>query len=330
MSFWAGLGNNLGNSFGRALGGGLASVGLGSAFGQSDGARKREARRERNAMFQQNYDMMIQGNAHDLKNQQKMFDFRYNRMQQAGLTNVEIFGSPASGAGGGTTGSAAMLGNAGASQASSIRQAEVQSREAEKDRMAGIVQTAMQTQAQKDVAEIGAGATTDAATISADANERIAGIVNEMAQKNLDLNTREFEEYMLQKLQIEQNVSKAEVKKLLNEASFTPEFKREITKMTMGVSNSVNLMLQKRFGIDVTSESDMQRLTPQQMKNVLHVFMAADSNLYTEIAGILGAASGKDDFNLDPIGEITGQPPKKLGKPSRGSLPGHIPRRGYN
>ena len=323
MSFWGSVGSSIAPALGKALGGGAAAFGLGKLFGPSEGSQKRAARKERNFYANQSRELMTLGNEQDLANQKAMFDFRMSRARGAGLTNVEAFGSPASGAGGGTTGSGAMLGNMASTQEASMRQARVAQSENEKDRQAQIVQTAMQTESQQKVAETQAGGTVESATISAETNERIAIMVNK-------LNTRELEEVALKRVANETGVAAAQVKKLLNEARFTPEFKREITKMTMGVSNSVNMMLQKRFGVDVTSEADMQRLSDEQMKNVLHVFMAADSRLYTEIAGILGAASGEKDFNLDPIGEVTGEPPKILGQPSRGTLPSHIPRRGYH
>ena len=320
MSFWGSVGSAVAPALGKALGGGAAAFGLGSLFGPSKGSQKRAARKERNFYANQSRELMTLGNEQDLANQKAMFDFRMSRARGAGLTNVEAFGSPASGAGGGTTGSGAMLGNMASTQEASMRQARLAQSENEKDRQASIVQTAMQTQTQKDVAQIGAGATVESATISSEANERIAKMVNE-------LNTRELEEVALKRVANETGVAEAQVKKLLNEADFTPEFKRELTKMTMGVSNSVNLMLQKRFGVDVSSEADMQRLSDEEMKNVLHVFMAADSRLYTEIAGILGAASGDKDFNLDPIGSDTGAEVPNLGKPAP-AKPKYKPRQG--
>ena len=241
------------------------------------------------------------GNQLDIANQKEIFDYRISQGLEAGMTPFEMYSGPAAGAGGGTTGSGQTLGNAQSQAAVTNAQLKQQAKDKDKDRYTALAQTAMQTEAQKDVAEIGAGATTGAATITAETNERIAEVVN-------NLRERELEEVAIKRVANETGIAEAQIKKLLNEAKFTPEFKREITKMTMGVSNSVNLMLQKRFGVDVTSEKEMQKLSDKQMRNVLHVFMAADSNLYTEIAGLLGAASGEDEFNLDPIGVNLGNP----------------------
>ena len=296
---------------------------VGGLLGSRSQNRSNERIAERS--YQESREGLLLGNQLDIDSQKEMFDFRMGRMRQAGLTNVEMFGSPAAGAGGGTSGSGAVLGNAASQRATSQIAANSQMQAQMSQAMLGagtaLEQTKMQTDAQKEVAKIQAGATTGAATISAESNQKIANIVNDMAQKNLDLKTREFEEYMLEKLEVEQGVAKAQIKKLLNEAEFTPELKREITKMTMGVSNSVNLMLQKRFGIDVTSEEQMQKLSPQQMKNVLSVFMAADSNLYSEIAGLLGAAAGDDDFTLDPVMTDGNVLPEDSQVPNLGNVP---------
>ena len=241
------------------------------------------------------------GNQWDIANQKEMFDYRISQGLEAGMTPYEMYMGPAAGAGGGTTSSGQTLGNAGNQAALTNAQLKQQADQKDRDRYTALAQTAMQTSAQKDVANIQAGATTGAATITAETNERIAEVVN-------NLRERELEEVAIKRVANETGVAEAQVKKLLNEAKFTPEFKREITKMTMGVSNSVNLMLQKRFGVDVTSEKEMQKLSDKQMRNVLHVFMAADSNLYTEIAGLLGAASGEGEFNLDPIVPTLGNP----------------------
>lgn len=227
----------------------------------------------------------------------------YDRARARGITPTQYYGAGGAGvAGGSLSGGAQVLGNAETQTDASRRQAVAMlgNAAAERENQKEIAQ--IQADAQTTAAGISAGATEGAAIISAEANERIADLVNDIAQQDIDLRTRELEEVMIERIARENYVAEAEVKKLLNEASFTPEFKEKITKMTMGVSNSVNLMLQSRFGIDISSREEMQKLTTQEMKNVLSVFMAADSNLYSEIAGLLAAASGKDDFNLDPIG----------------------------
>lgn len=281
---------------------------LSSAFNFADsitGGPDRRARRRTKLGHQ--YD-----NRYSLQKEQSLYD----RAMARGLTPQEYYGSPAPGAPG-VSGGAQVLGNT--ANQNQIAMAQLFSEQAGKEADRQVLRRGQDTQ--KEIAQISAGATTGAAQISSDANERIATIVNELGKKQLELKSRELEEYLLQKLKNETELNVAMVEKTLNEAKFTPEFKKEITKMSMGVSNSVNLMLQKRFGVDVSDQAEMQSLSDSEMKNMLRVFMAADSNLYSEIAGLLGAASGEDEFTLDPIrgkkvvgnGKAPGGPQKGLG-----------------
>lgn len=280
----------------KVLGSGIAGSLFGGS-GQSSGSRRRQARRNQRAVLQQ----MRIGNRLDINAQKEVFDDRIDRGLQLGLTPVELFGGSAAGPGGGTTGSGATLGN-------SMSQQQQQAAElAQQDRLqmqtlgaqitADLQKTKMQTDAQKDVAQIQAGEQRH----QTDTQAKTAAVVNQIRQGELDLSTRQFEENTLQLLAMQQEKQPHEVKKLINEAATSlPEWQRSQKLLQMGVSNSVNTMLQKRFGIDITDESQMKNLSTEKFRNILSVFMAADSNLYTELAGFF-AAQGEDQFGLDPV-----------------------------
>ena len=88
---WLGFGpdgqtSTLGNMFGKAVDYGMTKRGTDQAQAHARGK-------------------LILGNRLDLANQQKMFDYRIRKGQEAGMTPYEMYMGPAAGAGGGTTGS---------------------------------------------------------------------------------------------------------------------------------------------------------------------------------------------------------------------------------
>lgn len=285
-------------AFFESAGGAAAISAVGGLLGrQSGGSRRRQARRNQQAILQQ----MRVGNQLDLDNQKSMFNYRMQQGTEMGLTPVELFGSPASGAGGGTTGSGATLGNNASQQ--QMQNNQLQQQQALQDQQiaantfTALAQTKMQTDAQKDVAETQAGATTGAADIHAS----VQAVANSIRQGELDLSTRVFEESTLVMIGMAQEKHPQEVKKLINEAATSlPEWQRAQTLLGMGVDNSINTMLQKRFGIDITDSSQMKNLSTEKFRNILSVFIAADSSLYKQLAGFF-AAQGEDQFNLDPV-----------------------------
>lgn len=302
------LGGAIGTAFGGPIGGAFGSA-IGGALGApSQGSIDRANRQDWENSWKYTRKGVTLGNDLDLRNQKEMFDYRINQGLSAGMTPYEMYMGPAGGAGGGTTGSGQVLGNqAGAQQLESQRlnQAdEIARRENTADRVTDLAKTAMQTEAQKDVAEISAGATLGAAGISAEASRYQADLVNKIQQGQLDLSTRSFEEDTLPRLAAMLELNEYEVKlKIEQIATNTPKFKRAQLLLQMGVDNTTNTLLQKRFGINPANDEEIQALSEEQFRNVLAVFTAAGSTIHREGQGLLSMNpfGTTPEFNLNPL-----------------------------
>ena len=253
--FWSSVGSALGSVFGSSLGNKL--------FGKSEGSQKRERRREQAYGLEQ----IKLGNQMDLANQKEMFDYRINAATDAGLTNVEAFGSPAAGAGGGTTGSGNTLGNMASSQAVADRQMDQQREAMYLKAGTDLAATHMQTQAQRDVADIQA----DTADKDRTTRELIAG--NQLA-----LDTRQLQEIAIPDLANKTGLNEQQIKVAINEAANTdPAWVRKKTVMQLGVDNGIQNLILGRLNLDLTNPDQIANLTDEQYNDALTALLSAAS-----------------------------------------------------
>ena len=233
---------------------------------------------------------LILGNKLDLENQQAMERYRYNMASQAGLTPWEYYGSGASSAAGGTSGSGAVLGNAANQQSMAAAQRE-------KDRSAALradlikagtalQQTKMQTDAQKEIASQQVGATTR----GQDIQKAIAE-----GRLNLDRDT-----YKLNVKSASANIRKTEQEtaKLINEtATSDKKFVTAMKQLSMGPANLLVELTMRHNGIALNDKSFMS-LPVKKREAILAQILALSSSTYTEGKGVEALGSGAAESSL--------------------------------
>ena len=220
------------------------------------------------------------GASRDMRNQQRMYDYRINQGLAHGMTPYEMFTGGAGGAGGGTTGSAAVLGNQYSQAAQMFAAQNQQSRENSLDRLTSLAQTEMQTTAQRDVAELNNSTTQRGQDISADQFNR-----------QLEFDVRQYEEIVIPQAAAVLSKTEEETNKLINEvATSEPKFVRMLKIMTMGIDNTIGLAVQNSLGVDVSDPEQVQKLSPQKRKQLITGLMLAKSRLAAEAAGVAQTA----------------------------------------
>ena len=264
MSFLGAIGGAVGGALGNKL------------FGQSSGSRRRQARRNQEAILQQ----MKVGNQLDLDNQKSMFNYRMQQGAEMGLTPVELFGSPASGSGGGTTGSGSTLGNSMSQQQMQGQQLDQQFQQQMQtlgvQAATQLEQTQMQTDAQRDVAEIQAGV-----------QERGQDIQAMIANNKLELDRRQLEEIAIPDLQNKTNLNAEQIKVAINEAANTdPAWVRKKTVMQLGVDNGIQNLILGKLNLDLTNPEQIQSLTDQQYSDALTALLSASSAIGKNSAAV--------------------------------------------
>jgi hypothetical protein len=324
-------------SFFKDVLGSVASIAgpvLGSYLGKEMGPSQREVnadQRELNAqMNTYARENAVLGRDLDIQGQQEMFDFRLNRAREAGLTNVEAFGSPAAGAGGGTSNIGATLGNSaaalGAQRAKAAADNALSMRQLSMQTATGLAQTKMQTDAQRDVAAIQAGATTGAAATSADASRYQADINKAIAEGRLDLDTKAYRanvRLINSKIKVNaQNIEKA----IHDTATADPKFVTAMKQLSMGPANLLVELTMRHHGIAL-NDGSFKALPKETRSKILAEILALSSTTYVEGQGAsaLGDKVGEGAENLidqiwriiknplgfhEPIEATTPQPPK--------------------
>ena len=278
----------IGSALGSSIGGGIGGAIVGNIFGQSDGSRRRENRRNQADILEQ----ITLGNQQDIENQKAMFDHRLNAGFSRGLTPQEMFGSPAAGSGGGTTGSGATLGNQASAQSIASKQLrqqqEMQYQTLGVQAATQLMQTEMQTDAQRDVAKIGAGATVESAEISA----AVQQARNLIEQGRLDLDTRNYEEVTLKAAAENLKLTKQQTLKATNEvATSNPKFIRAMKILTMSAENLIATVMVNGQPVDVTDPQQLSKMTVAQKSKLLNGLIAMSSHSFRESSGIGAKAS---------------------------------------
>ena len=261
MSFLGAIGGAVGGALGNKL------------FGQSSGSRRRQARRNQEAILQQ----MKVGNQLDLDNQKSMFNYRMQQGAEMGLTPVELFGSPASGSGGGTSGSGATLGNSMSQQQMQAQQLDQtfqqQMQTLGVQAATSLEQTKMQTDAQRDVAKIQSGDT-----------QRGQDINQEIAQQTLDLKRQELQNTVRQTTALI-GKTEAETRKVINEvATSDAKFVTAMKQLSMGPANLLVELTMRHHGLSLSDES-FTNLPESKRQEILDQLLALSSTAYVEGQG---------------------------------------------
>ena len=275
------------------------------------------------------------GNKLDMANQKEMFDYRIEQGLEHGMTAYEMFMGPAAGAGGGTTGSGNTLGNSQTQRDALALQNKQARQENARNRQTQLLQTAMQAEASIKSSEIAANSqlvsslgssamSANASKYSADQSAaasqygadtaattqmKVARINEQIAHKNYSLKSTELYQVTIPMAAAELKIKDYQAEKAFNEiTTSSPKYQKALKLMTMSTDNSINYMLQSRFGVDVTSKKEMQSLSTKEFKNVLAVFIAAGSSINRELQGLLSLDpfGENEQFSLEPIGSKPG------------------------
>jgi len=285
----------------ETLGAGAASAGLNKLFG-SKGESRSKARNnwQQDMGLQHEWDVKKArlGRDIDVGAQQEMFDFRLNRAKEAGLTNVEAFGSPAAGGGGGTGAGTTTLGNSASTTGAQLRQAQMQqkiaSEERQKDRMTSLAQTAMQTSSQQKVAETQVNAQTRGQDISAATAAAQQAIDQAYKQGSLAIN-RDTLNNNIRQTSANIKKSQQETAKLVNEvATSDKKFVEAMKQLSMGPANLLVELTMRHHKIALNDKSFMA-LDKDQREAILGQILALSSVAYVEGQG--AAALGNDAVN---------------------------------
>lgn len=273
--------SSLGNAFGAVVGSAFGNK-LGRKIDKPQSAWNIDDAREAQALENEGYAWRDQ--------------YDWQRAKERGLTLPEFYGSPASG-GSSPAGQGAVLGNS-AQQAQSDKTRQYgEAVQRGLDRATQLKQTEMQTDAQKEVAKIQSGATLGAAKISAEVQE----VRNQIEQGKLDLSKDNYRYILLPAAAAQLKISAAELDLKLNEIANTRhEWVREKTLLQMGVDNTIQTLILKRTGKDITKASDVRSMSQQEFKSTLSSLLAAKSAIQVNAEGVLqtidnmvGAAKSK-------------------------------------
>lgn len=213
----------------------------------------------------------------DLRNQKQMFDYRIDSALDAGLTPYEAYLGPAGGAGGGTTGSGQVLGNSAAQQSMRTQelnqQNEIARRENAADRAVDLMKTSMQTNAQRDVAEMQTGATTR----GQDIQKQIADDLRTLDRERIGMEK--------QRLAADLDIKAQELEIKINEVvTSSAKFKTAMKQLSMGPANLLVELTLRDEGISL-SDGSFEALPESRRKKILDKIVALSSRSYTEVAG---------------------------------------------
>jgi hypothetical protein len=300
----------------------LQNVALGAGVSLAGSRSRRNERRwhsrEAEKSFGRSKEMLTLGNELDMANQKEMFDYRIQKGRDAGLTPFEMFLGPAGGAGGGTTGSGQTLGNQPGQMAEAKISARTQLAAQEQQQQTALLQTLMQTEAQKEVATIGAQATTGAAGISADANQYAAELNYKLKHKSLVLDTKRLENIDLPMAAYNMQKSLQETRLLINQvAANEREFLIMMKRLTMAAPNVLVEYAINEYGFNPLNKNEVRNATAQQKRNFLGLMLASQSNVAKEFAGSAYTAAAAANQTVDNVRSVLGEPFKdvRLDKP---------------
>lgn len=269
--------STFGSSLLAGLGTSLGSNALGGLFGPQ-GAQGPKPNKDA-------FDLLQLGNASDLKTQNAAFEYRLDKGLEMGLTPYEMFvGGGAAGAGAGTSNSAATLGNMSASAHSVATQqraqAKLQQRENTANRITQLMQTQMQTDAQKAVARTQVEGQKEVAGIHTKSDQLIAG-------NRLDLDRDRYENIAVPQAQ---EALKWTEQKTLHEinkvATSDPKFIKALKVMTMSSENLLATAIVNGQEYDISDPKSMLKMPDQERRELITGLIAVNSHLFREATGI--------------------------------------------
>jgi len=221
---------------------------------------------------------------HNYYRKRDRYDWR--QAKDRGLTPQEFYGSSAAG-NSASSGAVSTLGN----QLAQAKQAQYQG-------FGNAVQTAASQAVPVKVAQINQQTALGTARIQAgqsglntqmttSTQYAIAEMRNRIDQGKLDLSNKEFNSVSAPAAAQALKISAQEFKLKVNEVANTqPAWVREKTLLNMGVDNTIQTLILKRTGYDITKQSDVKSMSPSAYKKILTSLLAAKSSTSTGAAGV--------------------------------------------
>ena len=282
FAFWdkvVDFGKNILGSAAQAFGGSVGGAAANYVIGAPDPAYTQEEIKEQITL----------GNQLDLSNQKEMFDYRINQGVEAGMTPYEMYMGPAAGAGGGTTGSGQTLGNAASQKNVAAIQAQQQQRNQFAQNATALAQTKMQTDAQRDVAEISAGVQT-----------RGQDIDQAIREGALELDRERLNKIDLPQAAATLKKTEQETRKLINEVvTSNPKFLTAMKQLSMGHQNLLVELFLRDQKISLSDPDSFMSKSAEERAAILTKLIALSSNVYSEAKG--AASLGKEGGTSNPV-----------------------------
>ena len=236
---------------------------------------------------------------HDYYRKRDNYDWR--KAENRGLTPQEFYGSPAAG-GSPQSGAMQTLGHATQDKIAA-RQMASDAGQREADRQTDLQKTQMQTDAMLGAAKIAAGATTTSATISADAQQKVAELKATVEREKLALQSRQFQEIALPTAAAVIDKTTQETKLLVEQtATSTPKFQKFMKFLSMGVENTLMSFIAGQFGINPTDPKQVQAMSEQERVKFITTVLALGSSTRKEAEGVKSLAkdTGKSLLGTQP------------------------------
>lgn len=233
-----------------------------------------------------------EGGREDLKNQQKMFDYRIQQGLAHGMTPFEMFSGPAASGGGGTSNMGATLGNQAGQLAQQSLKLNQEVAEREKDRKLELAKVQMQTDASKAIAGL-----------QTETTKRGQDLTHAIQSGNLRLSQATYKNVTLPQAAAALRKTEAETDKILNEvATSRPVFVKYMKMLSMGVDNTISAYLQNMYGYNLVDPEEVAKIPRSQRKQILSTLLGVQSGTIKNIEGlkIFGAQVGDHVKGFSP------------------------------
>lgn len=212
---------------------------------------------------------------HQKKSEMQM----WRRAQQRGLTAQEYYGSGAAGGVSSPTGNAQVLGNNITQNETLAKQQQFEAEQNQLDRMTKLSQSAMQAEAQKDVALTNLKGTT-----------RGQDVQKEIADNIFGLNKQKLEAELKQAA-VQLKISKQELLYKINTvATSEPKFLTAMKQLSMGPANLLTELTMRHHGISLSNKS-FENMSVSKRERILEEIVALGSVGYIEFSGAGSAVS---------------------------------------
>ena len=205
----------------------------------------------------------------DMRTFKRQHKFKYKFGRRKGLNAFELLGDGSGMGGAPSTAATGVLGNqAGA--------AALQREQLNQQIGLELAKTKMQTDAQRDVAEIGAGASRYGTDVKA-----------QIDQQKVDLASREFQEIALKESAKNLRLKEEQIQKAIHEVvTSEPKFVLRKILLNMGTENSIQTLVLNRRKVDITDPKSVQNLSQDEYNALYTALLGAQSHVQKEVHGV--------------------------------------------